>query len=654
MSLIASQIENVKKMMAAKRWADARRAVEDILRKVPGHPEGAALAGFIALEEKRYEDAAGHLARAVSLNRSSPELHNSLSIALASADRFEESEAAARKAVELRPAWGMAWMQLGLVLGRLERHPEALATLEKARDLAPTNPKVWFNLGNELVAVSRAGEAVNALRRADELAPNQPIVLAALGSAILEAGSIGDALKVLRRAQSIEPDSPDVLGALGRALVESGEGEEGCPMLERSITLKPGSLARLQVVTMSWNYTTDDWATIRRVHERHSERLAKVRVMSPAINDRNPERTLRVAFMSGDLREHSCSYFLEPLFAGLDRARAQVWAVQTLAKPDEVTARFRGYADGWIDITGKSAADAADMVRAAGIDILIECSGHTTGHRLDVSAARPAPIQMTFLGYPATTGLDRIDYRLVDAITDPPGAERHCVETLLRVPGCLWCFRPSRQAPPVGPSPLERTGQITLGCFNMIPKLSRRTVEVWAEALKAVPTATLLLKNKRLHDAATMAWFRGRFEKLGVDGSRISAVPFAPSTADHLRSYDLIDLQLDPFPYNGTTTTCESFWQGVPAVALRGKIHAAKVSESLLHAVSLEELLADDEAGYVRIIAELASDPARMASIRAGLRDRMAASPLRDEQGYCERFEATLRTAWRRWCMSGA
>ncbi len=343
------------------------------------------------------------------------------------------------------------------------------------------------------------------------------------------------------------------------------------------------------------------------------------------------------------MREHSCSYFLEPLLAGLGSQGLEVWAVSATSKPDAVTARLKGLVDGWIDVAGVRGDEAAGMVRDAGIDVLIECSGHTTGHRLDICARRPAAVQMTFLGYPATTGLGRIDYRLVDWVTDPAGSEGHCTEKLLRVEGCLWCFRPRADAPEVGPAPIERNGHLTLGSFNMLPKISERTVALWSAAMRAVPSARLVMKNLRVHDAATMAWVRGRFEKYGVSGERIEAAPFAMTTAEHLRVYERVDVQVDPTPYNGTTTTCESLWQGVPVVGIEGRVHASRVTMSLMGAVGLGEMVAADEAGFVRVIKELAETPGRLAELRDGLRARMAASPLRDEAGYVRRFAAAVR-----------
>jgi predicted O-linked N-acetylglucosamine transferase (SPINDLY family) len=235
----------------------------------------------------------------------------------------------------------------------------------------------------------------------------------------------------------------------------------------------------------------------------------------------------------------------------------------------------------------------------------------------------------------------------VDAITDPePTADEYAEEKLVRIPECLWCFRPTEDAPPVAPSPAEKTGRVTIGCFNSLSKITPRVVETWAEVLRRAPAAALLLKNKRLYDPPTLAALRSRFESLGVDAARVDVMPYAPNRLDHLRTYDRIDFQLDTFPYNGTTTTCESFWQGVPVVAVEGKVHAARVSQSLLHAVGLDELVAKDLEGYIQTAAALAQDIPRLSKLRSSMRGRMESSALRDEKGYCERFGRILLDAW--------
>jgi protein O-GlcNAc transferase len=292
----------------------------------------------------------------------------------------------------------------------------------------------------------------------------------------------------------------------------------------------------------------------------------------------------------------------------------------------------------------------AERIRHDGIDILVDLVGHTAMNRLLVFARRPAPIQVTWLGYPNTTGLTAIDYRLVDAVTDPEGeADALASETLVRLPGGFLCYGGHGGAPAPGPAPCLATGTVTFGSFNSPPKLSAATLDAWAQVLARLPESRLLLKGKPFADAATRALYLGRLAERGVAPERVELAAWLPDQA-HLALYDRIDIALDPFPYNGTTTTCQALWMGVPVVALRGDRHASRVGASLLTQIGLTDLIADSVEAYVETAIALAGDPARLADLRHSLRPRMAASPLCDATGFARKIEQAYRTMWQRWC----
>ncbi|MFI4976963.1 MAG: glycosyltransferase, partial [Caulobacterales bacterium] len=272
-------------------------------------------------------------------------------------------------------------------------------------------------------------------------------------------------------------------------------------------------------------------------------------------------------------------------------------------------------------------------------------------NRLTMFALKPAPVQATWLGYPNTTGLAAMDYRLVDAVTDPPGeADAFATETLVRLEDGFLCYGPPPDAPEPAPPPSRASGVVTFGSFNNPSKLGDATLDAWAKLLERLPAARLLLKGGAFSDEGARQWFHARFEQRGVAPERVQLKGYAAHTADHLALYADIDIGLDPFPYNGTTTTCEALWMGVPVVALLGDRHAARVSASLLTRVGLEELIATDAPAYVDIAARLAGDPARLAEIRRTLRPRMAASPLTDAPAFARKLERAYRQMWTRWC----
>jgi predicted O-linked N-acetylglucosamine transferase (SPINDLY family) len=356
-------------------------------------------------------------------------------------------------------------------------------------------------------------------------------------------------------------------------------------------------------------------------------------------------RPLRVGFISPDLRAHSVAYFLLPLLRNLDRARFHTTCYGTIAAHDAMTQRLMDQACAWRNASMMLPQDVARAVREDGIDVLIELAGHTAHSVLDVLAFRPAPVQATYLGYPATTGHPALGFRIVDELTDPgdaPGppydAGAHASERLVRVEGCFLCYEPSDDAPEVSLAPSSREGVVTFGSFNALKKTTRRTLALWARVLRGVPGSRLLLKNSAFQDPGVRADIAERLARAGVERERFEFAAHAPSVREHLGMYARVDVALDTFPYHGTTTTCEALWMGVPVVSLVGDRHASRVGLSVLRAAGLESLATRDEDQYVARAVGLASDAPGLAKLRAGMRERLRASALMDGAGFGKRF----------------
>jgi predicted O-linked N-acetylglucosamine transferase (SPINDLY family) len=328
-----------------------------------------------------------------------------------------------------------------------------------------------------------------------------------------------------------------------------------------------------------------------------------------------------------------------------------VFCYAEVRRPDTVTAHLQGLADHWLVTVGLSDDELAERIRTDGLDILVDLAGHTADNRLRVFARKPAPVQATWLGYPNTTGLEAIDYRLVDAVTDPAGeADAWASETLVRLEGGFHCYGGLKGAPEPGVPPCLAAGTVTFGSFNNPVKISAATLDVWARLLSRLPQARLLLKGKPFSDPGTRALFLARLGKRGIAAERVELMAWLPGAAAHVEMYHQVDIALDPFPYNGTTTTCEALWMGVPVVTLRGDRHAGRVGASLLSQIGLPDLIANSVEEYVEIVVALASDPARLMDLRRSLRPRIAASPLCDERAFARKMEAAFRTMWQHWC----
>ncbi|MDZ7714101.1 MAG: hypothetical protein U5L06_13830 [Rhodovibrio sp.] len=397
-------------------------------------------------------------------------------------------------------------------------------------------------------------------------------------------------------------------------------------------------------------------AAIYDGHLRFREAVAHITPQRKHPNDPTPDRRLRVGMMSPDLRAHSVARFLMPLLRAYDRTAVGLTLFANVPKPDKVTATMRQLCDHWQDIRKMPAEQVADLVRAERIDVLIDLAGHTGGNSLEVFQHKPAPVQASWLGYPNTTGLETMDYRIVDEVVEPTGAaEPFSSEKIVRLPDGFHCFEPPNPCPPVGALPSAQNGFVRFGSFNYLGKVNERVVEPWSAILKRVPEQPAVAEGARPGRPAQQpgipATLRGPRRCARAHRDRV--LP-ARHPGEHLELYGAVDIALDTFPYNGTTTTCEALWMGVPTIALLGPTHAARVSASLLHQIGLDDLIAESPADYVDCAVALAQNPDRMAELRRGMRARINASPLRDESGFARKFETALRDIWTTWCREGA
>jgi protein O-GlcNAc transferase len=373
------------------------------------------------------------------------------------------------------------------------------------------------------------------------------------------------------------------------------------------------------------------------------------------VGDKNPDKRLRIGYVSADLRSHSVAFFLESILAARNQREFEVLCYSNSVAADTTTARLRALVDGWRDIAGLDDEQAAALIRSDAIDILVDLAGHTKANRLPLFTRKPAPIQITYLGYPDTTGIEAIDYRLTDEWADPPGQTEHLhSEQLVRLPDGFLCYQPPSSCPPVGPLPLLLSGRVTFGSFNNLAKVSPTVIGYWAAILAAVPGSRLLLKSKALADSGTRKYIHQQFCAHGIEAGRVELVGWTPARVDHMALYSEVDVALDTFPYHGATTTCEALWMGVPVVTLAGPVHVSRVGVSLLHAAGLAELIAESPQEYARKAAELVADTGRLAALRGDLRERLRASRLTDAQRITASIEVAYRDMWRRFCAATA
>ena len=608
-----------------------------------------------ALEEAGDTDEAmSHLRRAVALDPSHAGAYFSLGNSLRSKNRDDEALAAYRQAVAIWPDHIEARMSLGRLLLQLGRPDEASVIYRGIVERLPEHGEAYGGLGVALRDLGRTAEAAEAFEHAVRLLPENGEAWSNLGLIRWQEGRLDEAVENLEKAISLRPDLVGAYSNLSLIQADRGRLAEAVQRLERALEIEPShSTARSNRL---WLMNFDDAVSGEAMLAAH--RLWEKHYVLPSgwrwnahTNDPDPSRRLRIGYVSPDFRRHSVSYFAAPLINAHDRRQVEVTLYANVSQSDAMTERLMGAADRWRTVVGVSNTQAAELIRRDGIDILVDLAGHTNLGRLDIFALKPAPVQVTWLGYPNTTGLSAIDYRITDSIADPEvEADRHHVERLVRLPHGFLCYEAIASAGDVGPPPSLQAGFVTFASFNNVSKMNASVVACWAQLLAAVPEARLLLKAKPLRDAALRDFYRAQFAAAGADPSRIELASWAADSADHLAYYRRVDVALDPFPYNGTTTTCEALWMGVPVVTLRGARHSGRVGASLSTRVGLAEHIAETPERYLEIAARLAQDVERRAALRTTLRARLNASPLCDAAGFAREMEVAYREMWRTWC----
>jgi protein O-GlcNAc transferase len=566
------------------------------------------------------------------------------------AGRLAEAIAAYRCAIALQDDLAEAHNNLGNALWETGQVEAAIAALRQAIALRPGAPQPYNNLGAVLSGAGRLDEAIAALHRAIALEPGYPSAYNNLGYALWNAGRLDEACTALERAIALKPDYGDAHNNLGNVSKDQGRLDEALASFRRAQESNPEDARAASNLLFNLHSHPDCDAQAllaehRRWARRHAAPLA-VQIRHHD-NDRNPDRTLRVGYVSPDLRAHAVGNMLCSLFAHHDPGRVAIHAYADLHAPDRVSRKLKALAHHWLDTAGLTDAQLADRIRADRIDILVDLALHTAGNRMLVFARKPAPVQVTMLGLPATTGLDTIDYRLTDPYLDPPGTtDADYTEVPIRLPHCFWIFQPPDDSPPVTTLPAEHNGFVTFGCLNQFAKVSPPALNLWVKILQALPDARLVIQAQ---PGSHLAPVRTLFAQGGIAGERIE---FAARAQRHVyfERFQNLDLGLDPFPYNGHTSTLDALWMGVPVITLAGRTAVGRGGVSILANLGLPELIAQTPEQYVAIAVRLAGDRARLAAVRAGLRERMQAAPLLDGKQFAGDVEAAFRGMWQTWC----
>ena len=662
---------------------EAQKVCQEILRNAPDHSETLYYLGLVHHQLNENVKAINFICKAINFSPENPWYFNDLGLVFKSSGQLEKAIRCFEKAVSLHPSFAEAYANMGNVFLDKEKLEDAQCCYRKSLEIEPDQKGLYNHLGNICSARGQLDEAIRCYQKILKIDPEHAEAYNNIGVMLKQKGKYGEAIPFFQNAIHLKPDYPLAYNNLGtvfhemnqlaeavssfktalhldgtyvnahynlaNAFQHQGRITEAISEYKRVLEIKPDHLPAYQnfLFTLQYDETAKNTEIFLETKTWWDQlRNALTGSFEHAYNHEAPHR-LRIGYVSPDFRQHSVSYFFLPLIAAHDRSKFEIFCYAEVKKPDEITKQIKKMCDGWRSTSGLSDKAVAKCIHDDHIDILVDLAGHTRKNRLPVFALKPAPIQVSWLGFPGTTGMTVMDYRLTDNIADPIGeADKYHTETLIRLPNGFLCYSPPNDAPDVSDLPTLATGNITFGSFNNLAKISKRTISAWSQILRHTPGSNLILKSKALADESTKSYYLKLFLENKIPSDRIRMFSFIPFIHDHLTLYNQIDIALDPFPYNGTTTTCEALWMGVPVITLTGNRHASRVGTSLLNLIGLSELIAENIEVYVAKACQLASDLTHLSKLRNELRKRMKDSALCNAKSFACEVEYAYVEMW--------
>ncbi len=672
---------------AQGRLPEAEGIYQQILQADPNHPAALHLLGVITHQMGNHDTAVDLIARAIAIKPDYAEAHGNLGNVFKTLGRLDEAVDLYRKALAINPDFADAYNNLGAALKDMGKLDEAIASYRNAIAINPDDAGAHFNSGIVFQDLGNPDEAVASYRKSIAIRPDDAVAHNNLGAALLTLGTLDEAVVSYRNAIAIRPDFAGAHNNLGAALQELGKLDEAMASFHKALAINPNfakahnnlgvalqNLGRLNEAEASFNKALaiepdfsgagrnllcamlnvpglspkDLFAEHLRFSERHSKGVA--RPTEDFTNDPDPDRRLRVGYLSSDFQNHPVGKNVFPLLSCHDRAKFEIFCFADVPRPDAMTERFRSCVDHWRPIAGKPDSEVAAMVRADAIDVLVCLAGRFDKNRPLVCAHRAAPVQVSFHDG-ATSGLEEMDYWLTDGFLHPADTKERFTEALHRL-AVFYQYPPIEEAPTVAALPAEQAGFVTFVSFNNPAKINEEVIRLWAEVLKSVPGSRVLLKYKNLYaQPALRDHVVEGFAARGIERDRVRFAVLDDTLAEHLKHYGEADIALDPFPFNGATTTFQALWMGVPVVSLAGETFISRAGGSILHHAGLGDLAVETPEAYVASARDLAEDLARLRTLRANLRERMATSPLCDAPAYARSVESAYRDMWRTWCI---
>lgn len=597
-------------------YPEAKKIYQAILDIEPNHTDALNLLGTIAIHYKEYEKAISLITMAITLQPNNPYYYNNIGVANKDCHSQDAAISAFAKAIELKP------------------------------DLA----EAYFNLGDIYKTKGELDKAADLLEQGLQYSKKRPDVLKSIGRILLQQDKLAEAEKRFAEGLQLTPKDVGLLCGYGKAIGLQGNIEKEMDLNVRALTIAQNASGIHSNILYLSNFLTNT------AYDKDIEKSlvwwdqlgANLSGAFQFQNHLDFDRCLKIGYVSPDFREHSVSHFFLPLLKKHNRSKVKVFCYSETSHKDEITEQIKKLSDRWLNISQMTSAEAADHIHADQIDILIDLAGHTAEHDLSVFARSPAPIMVSWLGYPNTTGISKIDYRITDSIADPKDNSTNYAESLLRLPGCFLSFSPTEEFP------LKRKRtydceSIVFGSFNNFLKINMDVIDVWSEILQQTKGSKLMLKGRGITQKAFSERIINAFKKNGIPEECIILKSWIKETIEHKELYNEIDIALDPFPYNGTTTTFEALWAGIPVIALNGDSHRARVSASILTHLDMKDNIGKTKEDYIKKAVSLAGNRQRLEEFHRTLRNILSESSLCDHRGFADKMENTYRDIWTRW-----
>lgn len=627
----------------SSRWDAAEHACKRILALHPDQLDATYLLGLIYQNSGHNELAITFYKKVLLLSNCHTDALNNLGTIHESSGNTGKALDYYQKAVQCSPSHFLANYNLGRTSRATGDLQTAISSLRTALEPENESVPVLLELGLALKNRGEIPEALSHLLKAKDISPDNPAIYNILGNIYQLKGELKQAISCYQSAIQFKPDFAEPYNNLGSAFIARGDISSALKNYRKAVEIRPDWTGAASNTLLAENYISNNQKDLFSQHVQWGDSFKPPDQQGLQGFSNRDGKKIRVGYVSPDLRAHSVAWFLMAILQNHNRRLFHITCFSDTGSPDNVTSKIRSLADDWKNIYGLPDDEACRRIRESDIDILVDLAGHTANNRLGVFAMQAAPVQATYLGYPNTTGLKTVKYKITDGLVDPAGdADTFHTENLIRLPDCFLCYTPNNDSPECAPAPFARNHYITFGSFNVLAKISDECIETWSTILHQSQKSKLVIKSAGLEDPDTRKFISSRFRQYNIDPQRIEMIQRTKDMRSHLELYGRVDITLDTFPYNGTTTTCESLWMGVPVISLTGNRHAGRVGHSLLAQVGLEELTAENQERYVSIAKSLSENTRQLLSYRKTLRDRMANSPLCDGHEFTRSLEKAL------------